>query len=154
MTDDKAIRLVVPVSLETKAKIRRKGAGKPKKRYRRQLPELTRHDLSKPTVAPLRDGFNPEDFKVAREIVERYAPAYVPKSLRSRFKGPMDLFDGLLIYVLAVEFGWSKDDMAKPLGRSPQIQRRNAYLVEEVRDDHEFIELICSRAAEHRHGLL
>lgn len=156
MTDDKAIRLVVPVDVETKARIRRKGAGKPKKRFRRQLPELTRAEYSRPVkdVTPLRDGFNAEDFKVAREIVERYCPAKVPKRLKSRFKGPLDLFESLLLYVMAVEFGWHKDDIAPNVGRCRRVQDTHVRLVEDVRDEFAFIEVICGQAEAHRHGLI
>ncbi len=154
-----SLNLVMPVSLTAKARVRKpKPSGKTRSRrsIRRLLPELMplRDGRTRRCVRPLRDGYNPEDFKIAREIVERFCPARVPYKMRRYLKGPFDLFEALMIYVLVVEFGWGQAEMAGAIGRCRHVQNNALRIVEDMRDQFEFIERISERAQEHRHGLL
>jgi len=139
----------MPVKLEAKVQAR-KARGR---RYRRQLPKLT-GSYRRAAVPCLRPEFNPEDFRMAREIVERYCPARVPAQMRKYLKGPIDLFDALLVYVLACEFGWKMEGMAPDLGRSRQVQRVWVSQIEDMRERYDFIEQICQRAQEYCRGFL
>ncbi|WP_303829369.1 hypothetical protein [Asticcacaulis taihuensis] len=145
------VQQVMPIGQAVKAKARKRIG---KARYRRKLPVMTGQRQRRGPYPCLRPDFNPEDFRMAREIVERYCPARVPRSLRRYMKGPFDLFDALIVYVLAVEFGWNKEAMARDLGRSRKVQDVWIAQIEDARETCDFIEQICQKAQDYCRGLL
>ena len=147
---EKGLVLVAPVDLNKK--VLRTGRA----RFKRSLPRLSRVDYRHgvPARGQLKGGYNDDDVKVAREFVEQYCPVSVPKRLKGSFRGWMDLFEALLIYVLVVEFGWPRAGIEGPMGRSRKVQSAHIAVIETARDSHDFIERICARAEDYRNGLL
>ncbi|BBF79906.1 hypothetical protein [Asticcacaulis excentricus] len=107
----------------------------------------------RPATPAARPYFNEEDFRMVLDIVCRYAPALLSRKMKRYFSRPFELHEAILIYALRTELQWPREQLRRPLGRGIKHITAMTMLIEDLRDDHDFIETICTKVAGYANGL-